>query len=331
MSVLTTPGAPLAPVPALDPVEQTPGDVGRAPKRPKERAGGVTATRKQQTRSAWLFLAIPGLLFAVFMVLPIVIAAVISLSDYAVVGELNWVGFDNYVRIASDPYFWISLRNTAFYTVLYVPLGLIIALATALLLNRRIRTVKMFRTFFYIPVISSTVATATIWYWLLNPQYGLLNVALGFVGIDGPAWLYDSKLAMFAIVIMSVWAGFGANMMIFLGGLQGVPRDLYEAARLDGANVWQSFRYVTVPALSRTTFLVSTLLIIGAFQVFDQAYVLTKGGPGNSTITMVYYIYNKGFASLEMGYASALSFVLFVIILVFSLVNARLTNSRGKA
>jgi multiple sugar transport system permease protein len=329
MSVLATPGTQAAP-PATVLQTGAPQN-GEARKRPRERAGGVTATRRQQTRSAWLFLAIPGLLFLVFMVLPIVIAAVISLSDYAVVGELNWVGFDNYVRIASDPYFWISLRNTAFYTVLYVPLGLIIALATALMLNRRVRTVKMFRTFFYIPVISSTVATATIWYWLLNPQYGLLNVALGFVGIDGPAWLYDSKWAMFAIVMMSVWAGFGANMMIFLGGLQGVPRDLYEAARLDGANAWQSFRYVTVPALFRTTFLVSTLLIINAFQVFDQAYVLTKGGPGNSTITMVYYIYNKGFASLEMGYASAHSFVLFVIILIFSLVNARLTNARSRA
>lgn len=333
MSVLATPTTQAAAMTSVaPPAPPTPhGPVGRKTRRPAERPGGVSSTRRQQTRSAWLFLAIPGLLFVVFMVLPIVIAAVISLSDYAVVGELNWVGFDNYVRIVGDPYFWISLRNTAFYTVLYVPLGLIIALATALLLNRRARTVKMFRTFFYIPVISSTVATATIWYWLLNPQYGLLNVALGFVGIDGPAWLYDSKWAMFAIVMMSVWAGFGANMMIFLGGLQGVPRDLYEAARLDGANAWQSFRYVTVPALSRTTFLVSTLLIIGAFQVFDQAYVLTKGGPGNSTITMVYYIYNKGFASLEMGYASALSFVLFVIILVFSLVNARLNNSRSRA
>lgn len=332
MSVLATPTTQAAALTSVaPPAPPTPNDSGRKTKRPAERSGGVTATRRQQTRSAWLFLAIPGLLFVIFMVLPIVIAAVISLSDYAVVGELNWVGFDNYVRIAGDPYFWISLRNTAFYTVLYVPLGLVIALATALLLNRRARTVKMFRTFFYIPVISSTVATATIWYWLLNPQYGLLNVALGFVGIDGPAWLYDSKWAMFAIVMMSVWAGFGANMMIFLGGLQGVPRDLYEAARLDGANAWQSFRYVTVPALSRTTFLVSTLLIIGAFQVFDQAYVLTKGGPGNSTITMVYYIYNKGFASLEMGYASALSFVLFVIILVFSLVNAKLNNSRGRS
>lgn len=286
-------------------------------------------TAKQMRRNAWWFLAVPLALFVVFMLLPIVIAAVLSLTDYAIIGDVTWVGLDNYTRIFQDAFFWIALRNTAWYTVLYVPLGLVIALGTAVLLNRSRRAVRLFRTLFYIPVVSSTVATATIWYWLLNPQKGLLNVVLGWFGIDGPAWLYDSQWAMIAIVIMSVWAGFGANMIIFLGGLQGVPGDLYEAARLDGANAWQQFRYVTLPSLTRTTFLVSTLLIIGAFQVFDQAYVLTKGGPGNSTVTMVYYIYNKGFGSLEMGYASALSFVLFMIILVFSLANARLSNPRG--
>ena len=273
-----------------------------------------------------MFLALPGALFLLFTALPVVIAAVVSLSDYAVIGPLTWTGFDNYVDIASDPFFWIALRNTVLYTVLYVPLGLVIAMATALLLNRSARSARVFRTLFYIPVVSSTVATATIWYWVLDPQHGLLNEALSWFGINGPAWLYDSHWAMTAIVMMSVWAGFGGNMMIFLGGLQGVSPDLREAARLDGANAWQVFRYVVVPSVRRTTFLVSTLLIINAFQVFDQAYVLTKGGPGNSTVTIVYYIYDRGFGSLQMGYASALSFILFVIILAFSLVNARLTN-----
>lgn len=288
----------------------------------------MSASARSQRRSAWLFLLVPGVLFLVFMALPIVIALVISLTDYSIVGAAEWLGLQNYMDIAIDPFFWIALRNTAYYTLLYVPAGLVVALGTALLLNRSTRAVRIFRTLFYIPVVSSTVATATIWYWLLNPQTGLFNVVLGWFGVNGPAWLYDSRWAMIAIVMMSVWAGFGANMIIFLGGLQGIPRDLYEAARIDGANAWQQFRYVTLPSLSRTTFLVSTLLIIGAFQVFDQAYVLTKGGPGNSTITMVYYIYNKGFGALEMGYASALSFVLFLVILVFSLVNARLTTPK---
>jgi multiple sugar transport system permease protein len=220
----------------------------------------------------------------------------------------------------------VAVRNTAFYTVLYVPAGLLVALGTALLLNRSSRVSRVFRTLFYIPVVSSTVATAAIWFWLLNPQYGLLNVVLGWFGIDGPAWLYESRWAMIAIVMMSVWAGFGANMIIYLGALQGVPGELVDAARVDGAGVFRVFWHVTLPSISRANFLILTLLLIAAFQVFDQAYVLTKGGPGNSTLTLVYYIYDRGFGRLEMGYASALSFVLFLVILVFSIANARATG-----
>lgn len=318
MAGQVTATGPAAAAVAAPPDPERPGQVLRA--RP------VSATARQMRRAGWWFLAVPLGLFVVFMLLPMGMAAIISLTDYAIVGDTSWVGWENYSRIWQDAFFWTALRNTARYTLMYVPLGLIVALGTALLLNRSYRAVQLFRTMFYIPVVSSTVATATIWYWLLNPQRGLLNVALGWFGIDGPRWLYDSQWAMTAIVLMSVWAGFGTHMIIFLGGLQGIRVDLYEAARIDGANLWKQFWHVTLPSLTRTTFLVSTLLIIGAFQVFDQAYVLTKGGPGNSTVTMVYYIYNKGFGALEMGYASALSFVLFLIILVFSLANARLNR-----
>lgn len=274
----------------------------------------------------WTFVLVPMLLFLVFVIIPVVMAVVLSFTDYDVIGDAAWVGLENYQRIFDDPIFWLALRNTAIYTAMFVPLGVAVALTTALLLNRKSGAVKLFRTFFYIPVVASTVATATIWYWLLNPQSGLFNIVLSWFGINGPAWLYDSKWAMTAIVLMSVWSGFGTNMLIYLGGLQGIPRDLYEAVRIDGANAWQSFRYITLPGLSRTTFLISTLLIIGAFQVFDQAYLLTKGGPGNSTLTVVYYIYNQGFGGLKMGYASALSFVLFLIIAVFSLINVKITS-----
>lgn len=283
----------------------------------------------QQAVNGWIFVGLPVALFVIFLLLPITVAIVLSLTDYAIIGDTEFIGIDNYTRMFGDPFFWIAFRNTVQYTALFVPLGLVTALGTALLLNRSAKSVRLFRTLFYIPVVSSTVATATIWYWLLNPQYGLINIALGWIGIDGPAWLHDSRWAMFAIVVMSVWAGFGANMLIFLGGLQGVPAELLEAARIDGANVWQRFRHVTLPALSKTMFLVTTLLVIAAFQVFDQAYVLTKGGPGNSTITLVYYIYNRGFDRLEMGYASAMSFVLFLIILGVSIVNARITSRRS--
>jgi multiple sugar transport system permease protein len=293
--------------------------------RPVPRRAARTRTTRQ-ARWGYLFAGAPLALFALFVLLPFVLALLVSFTDYAVVGDADWVGLENYRRIFDDPFFWTALRNTVQYTVLYVPLGIVVALATASLLNVSRRAVTAFRTLFYVPVVSSTVATATIWYWMLNPDRGLLNVALGWVGVDGPAWLYDSQWAMTAIVLMSVWAGFGINMLIYLGGLQGIPRDLYEAARLDGAGGWQTFRYVTLPSLSRTTFLVSTLLIIGAFQVFDQAYVLTKGGPGNSTVTIVYYIYDQGFGNLDMGYASALSFVLFAVIAVFSVVNVRISR-----
>lgn len=302
----------------------TRGGAGTARPRPR----GSRPFRRPQAQElwGWTFVAVPMLLFLTFVIIPVVMAVVLSFTDYAVIGDPEWVGVENYRRILDDPIFWLALRNTVIYTVMFVPLGVLVALGTALLLNRSSRVVNLFRTLFYIPVVASTVATATIWYWLLNPQSGLFNIVLGWFGIDGPAWLYDSKWAMTAIVLMSVWSGFGTNMLIYLGGLQGIPRELYEAVRIDGANAWQSLRYITLPGLSRTTFLISTLLIIGAFQVFDQAYLLTKGGPGNSTLTVVYYIYNQGFGGLKMGYASALSFVLFLIIAVFSILNFRLTS-----
>jgi multiple sugar transport system permease protein len=287
-------------------------------------------TRRRERRSATVFMTLPVLMFAVFVVLPIIMAAVLSFTDYDIISTMRWVGFANYTKLVHDPFFTVALKNTVIYTLMYVPLGIVVALATALLLNRKVRAAKYFRVLFYIPVISSTVATASIWYWMLNPQHGLVNLILGKFGVNGPAWLYDSNWAMTAIVIMSVWAGFGTNMVIYLAGLQGIPVELVESARTEGANGWQVFRHITLPALTKTTMLVSTLLIISAFQVFDQAYVLTKGGPGNSTITLVYYIYDRGFGALKMGYASAISFVLFAIILVVSLVNARLVNRAGE-
>lgn len=280
----------------------------------------------EQQNIAYLFILLPVSLLLIFGIFPILMALYFSFTDYNIIEPANWIGFANFQKIFQDEFFFVSLRNTLVYTFLYVPLGLIVALGTAILLNKKVKVTNLFRTFFYLPVLCSTVATATIWYWLLNPQYGLLNQLLRLIGIDGPAWLYSSNWAMTAIVIMSVWMTFGGNMMIFLAGLQGINPALYEAADIEGASSWQKFRHITWPQLSKTTFLVTTQLIIGAFQVFDQAYMLTKGGPGNSTITLVYYIYNKGFGGLEMGYASALSFILFLIIFVFSLVNMKLTN-----
>jgi len=166
-----------------------------------------------------------------------------------------------------------------------------------------------------------------MWSWIYNPKMGLLNGLLAMIGIQGPSWLNNSTTAMYAIVIMSLWAGYAGNMMIFLAALKGVPVSYYESAVLDGANAWQRFIHITVPSIRKTTFFVSTMLIIGTFQVFDAAYLLTSGGPGNATMTIVYYIYNRGFQELKMGYASALSMVLFAIIFVFTLINMRINRA----
>lgn len=283
----------------------------------------------QQQNVAYLFILFPVVLLILLAIVPILMALYYSFTDYNIIEPAHWIGLANFKQVFSDDFFWLALKNTIVYTLLYVPLGLFTALGAALILNAKHHGTGIFRTLFYLPVLASSVATATIWYWLLNPQHGLFNLVLGVFGINGPAWLYSSKWAMFAIVIMSVWMSFGGNMIIFLAGLQGMSPEVYEAADLEGANSWQKFWHITWPALSKTTFLVTTQLIIGAFQVFDQAYMLTKGGPGNSTITLVYYIYNKGFGGLSMGYASALSFVLFVIIFIFSFINMRANNEEG--
>ena len=279
-----------------------------------------------QQRMAYFFIAVPVVLLLVFVIIPIGMAIYFSFTDYNVINQPSWVGINNFRRMVNDPFLRIAISNTIRYTLLFVPLGVIVALSTALLLNMKKPGSKLFRTLFYLPVLSSSVATAAIWNWLLNPSNGLINQTLSLFGVDGPAWLHHSQWAMPVIVVMSVWMGFGGNMIIFLAGLQGIPEVLYEAARIEGANKWQTFRYVTLPALSYTMFLVTTLLIINSFQVFDQAFLLTQGGPGNSTITIVYYIYNMGFGSLQMGYASAVSLGLFIIIFLVSTLNMRINN-----
>lgn len=274
-----------------------------------------------------LFVASPVILFVVFTLLPMLMAIGFSFTKYDVINAPKFAGLTNFNKMINDDFFWIALKNTCYYTLLYVPSGLFLSLGAAMFLNVKKKTAGLFRTLFYLPVLSSTVATANLWFWILNPELGLLNGLLKLFGIHGPAWLYNSNTAMYAIVLMSLWAGFGGNMMIFLSGLKGIPDTYYEASAIDGASRWQNFIYITIPSLTKTIFLVSTMLIIGTFQVFDQAFVLTKGGPGNATITLVYYIYNSGFKNLNMGYASSMSLVLFIIILSFTYLNNRINKA----
>ena len=295
--------------------------------RKKEKRGVEETGGGKQDRRGRLFVAPPVILFLLFTLLPMIMAIGLSFTKYDVINPPRLVGLANFRKMIKDEFFWIALKNTCVYTLMYVPAGLLLSLGAAMFLNADQKMVGLFRTLFYLPVLSSTVATATLWFWILNPQLGLLNGILELFGISGKAWLYDSKLAMFSIVLMSLWAGFGGNMMIFLAGLKGIPPIYYEAAKIEGASKWQMFTKITMPSITKTTFLVSTMLIIGTFQVFDQAFVLTKGGPGNATITIVYYIYNNGFKNLDMGYASSISLVLFAIILVMTVINSKINKA----
>ena len=297
------------------------------PKKKKQKQKEVELVIGKQNRMGQLFVAPPVILFLAFTLIPMIMAIGMSFTKYDVINPPSFVGLDNFRKMIYDEFFWIAMKNTCVYTLLYVPLGLLLSLGAALFLNANQKFVGLFRTLFYLPVLSSTVATATLWFWILNPQLGLLNGILKIFGIPPQAWLYDSKLAMISIVMMSLWAGFGGNMMIFLAGLKGISPVYYEAAKIEGATRWQMFTKITMPSITKTTFLVSTMLIIGTFQVFNQAYVLTKGGPGNAPITLVYYIYNNEFKNLNMGYASSISLVLFVIILLMTALNTKINKA----
>jgi len=232
--------------------------------------------------------------------------------------EVKFVGLGNYVKLVQDPFFHKSLAITSYYTFVTVPLGLVVGVIIALGLNQKIPMQSLWRTFYYVPSVVSGIAVAILWRWVFNPDIGLLNQMLRLVGIDGPRWLYSEQWAVPAFIIMGLW-GAGGGMLLYLGGLQGIPTVLYEAAKIDGATAWQSLWAITLPMLSPTIFFNLIMGIIGSFQVFTQALVMTNGGPNYATLTMMLYLYQKGFQQLYFGYSSALAWVLFLIILGFTL------------
>ena len=280
-----------------------------------------------QAIMGYLFIAPSVVLFIIFTGIPIINAFYLSFTNYDVLSTAEWVGLRNYKKLLGDETFLTSLKNILFYVAMYVPLMIICSLVIALALNRKLPGTNLFRTVYYIPGLTSSIAASTVWMWILNPEYGLLNQILSYVGIVGPAWLANTSTAMISIVMVTLWQGIGGNMVIYLAGLQGIPNILYESAKLDGANKWQLFFYITLPGLRPTTFFIFIMSMIGSFQLFDQAFAMTQGGPGYATTTPVYLIYNEGFNQLNMGYASAMAFVLFVIILAFSFLNFRLNSS----
>ena len=250
----------------------------------------------------------------VFLMLPVASSFVLSFSSWDLIGGIEWIGLDNYWKALADPAVLGALRNTVTFILGYLPATVGIALGLALLLNRRIRGRLVFRAIYFVPVVTSWVAVSLIWKWLLNPQYGLINVALGWFGLKGPGWLFDPQWAMTGVILTSIWKDIGFVTVIYLAGLQDIPEHLYEAASLDGATPWQRFRHITLPMLMPTTFFVTTISLISSFQVFDQVWVMTQGGPAGATSVMVELIYKNAFSYYQMGYASAISWVLFALI-----------------
>jgi multiple sugar transport system permease protein len=269
----------------------------------------------------WLYL-LPTLLgLALFSAGAVVASFLISFTTWDMITPPELVWMQNYLSLWRSDLFWEVVINTLYFIVMAVPLSVSCSLALALAANTGLRGITFFRTAYFLPVVSSMIAVALVWSWIFNPEYGLLNYLLQVIfGVKGPSWLHSTAWAMPAMVIVTVWKGLGYSMVIFLAGLQNIPQDLYHAATIDGASVWKRFRHITFPMLSPTTFFVVVITLINAFQVFEQTYVLTRGGPANSTLTMSYYIYQNAFQYFQMGKAAALSYVLFAVIFVVTLI-----------
>lgn len=294
-------------------------------------ASSSTLTRRrvrlgQEVLWGYIFISpwLVGLL--IFTLGPVVASFLLSFANYELITPPHWIGLKNYVTLLTgDSLFWKSLYNSAYYTLFSVPLGIMAAFTLAMLLNLKLPAMRVYRTIFYLPVVTSGVAVALLWIWLFNSQFGLINYLLRLIGLRGPGWIVDPKWAKLAFVLMSLW-GSGGTAVIFLAGLQGVPRSLYEAAAIDGANTWHQFRYVTVPMMSPVIFFNLVMGIIGSFQVFTQAYVMTSGGPQNATLFYVLYLFKQGFGMFRMGYAAAMAWILFVIILLLTLLQFKLAG-----
>jgi multiple sugar transport system permease protein len=266
--------------------------------------------------SPWLL----GLLL--FVLGPMMASLFFSFTRWDLLSPPRWIGLGNFEKLARDPLFRQSLKVTVIYTAVYVPMDMIGGLAIALLVNQKVKGISAFRTIFYLPSVLAGVAYVVLWMWIFNPDAGLINSFLRFFGIQGPRWLADPDWALPALLIMSLW-GVGRSMVIYLAGLQDIPRHLYEAAEIDGANARQSFWRITLPLLTPTIFFNLVLSIISTFQTFTSAFVATDGGPLDSTLFYVLYLYRQAFQFFNMGYASALAWVLFAIILVFTLLIVR--------
>jgi multiple sugar transport system permease protein len=284
------------------------------------------AGEKGLRKHLWvLFFLLPSLIgLSLFTVVPILASLGLTFTEWDLLTPPKFVGLDNFRRLIGDQNFWKALSNTLFFIVTYIPLVMVSALGIATLLNQKLKGVVFFRGAFFTPVVSAWVAVALLWQWIFNPRFGLVNFLLGLIGIDGPAWLLDPQWAMPAIVITSVWKDIGFVMIMFLAGLQSIPGEYYEASSIDGANNWQRFRYITLPLLSPTAFFALIISLINSFQVFDQVWIMTGGGPAGATSVLVELIVKNAFSYSRMGYAATLSWVLFLLVFGVTVIQIRL-------
>ncbi len=306
------------------------------------------------TWTGYLFISPTLLVFSVFIAFPVLFTLYVSFHDWPLLagpgGERPYVGLENYRRVLGDPDFRKAFANTVYYVVASVPTGMVISLGLAILLNTGLRGITWYRTAFFTPVVTAGVAVGLLWRWVFNTDYGLLNYALSHVGtglnwllgaiggllgrspplieLSNIPWLDSTHLAMPAIIIASIWKGAGWGMVIFLAGLQGIPEHLYEAARLDGAGSWKQFQHITLPLLFPAIFFVLIMSIIGSFQVFDLVYVMTGGGPLHATDVVIFYLYEFAFQRFQLGYAAAVSYVLFAVIFILTLTQLRIFGRR---
>ena len=289
----------------------------------------------RRSAAAWLFVAPALAVIGVFFALPVLAALILSFTDFDIYaladpGNLRFVGLRNYARLLETSLFWRALGNTLYFVALGVPLSIGASLGAALLLNSPLtRARSFFRTALFTPVVTTLVAVAVIWKYLLNTRFGLINYALGRVGIAPVDWLGDPHWAMPAIILFAVWKSFGYNMVILLAGLQSIPQELYEAARMDGASRTQQLRYITLPSLAPILLMVGILTIAGHFQLFAEPYVMTQGGPLQSTVSVLYFMYEEGFKWWNLGSASAVAFVLFLLIFAVTALQLRLAPRRA--
>ena len=277
--------------------------------------GKATKSKRwQQMKTAYTFIGFPVILFTVFTFIPIIFAFIISFFDWnLLIPEKTFVGLGNYFEVFQDEVFLIAVRNTALYTIIVVPIQTLLSLFLAFLMNQKLPGRTFFRTAFYIPAITSSVVTSIIFVWIYSKP-GLLNYLLSLISVDGTDWLTNPNTALFAIMALTIWSTSGYFMITFLAGLQNIPKSVYEAAAIDGASTWTQFWKITVPMVRPVTFFVVVLGLIGCFQVFDQIYVMSGGGPVNATTTMSYFVYNNSFKFFRLGYGAAAAIILAAII-----------------